>query len=157
MMLGSEAEATATVTLWLALPPAPLHSRVKTLSCVNEPTVCVPAVARFPDQAPEALHESAFCDNHVSVVTPLYSTAEGSAAIVMLGGKGEATAIATLWLILPPAPVHSRINRLSWVSGPTVSIPAVPRTPDQSPEALHDVASFDDHVSIAVPLKTTDE
>ncbi len=96
VMLGSEGKATDTVTLWLISPPIPTHARMKTLSWDNDPTVCIPAVTWLPNQEPEALHESAFCEDHISVVAPLYSTAEGSAVKVMLGGEGEATAIATL-------------------------------------------------------------
>ncbi|MCP4409786.1 MAG: hypothetical protein GY807_18990 [Gammaproteobacteria bacterium] len=96
MMLGGKGDATATETLWLALPPAPVQLSVKMLSWVNDPTVCIPAVFRLPDQPPEALHESVFWEDHVNVVAPLYSTAEGSAVNAILGGEGEATAIATL-------------------------------------------------------------
>ena len=47
--------ATVTLTESLALPPAPLQVMLKVLSAVSVPVVCEPAVARLPDQSPEAV------------------------------------------------------------------------------------------------------
>ena len=47
--------ATVMLTESFALPPASLQVMLKVLSAVSAPVVCEPAVARLPDQSPEAV------------------------------------------------------------------------------------------------------
>ena len=58
-------------------------------------------------------------------------------------------------LVLPPGPVQLSEYALVALRAPVDSLPAVAFAPDQAPDALHEVASFDDHVSSeALPLET---
>jgi len=47
--------ATVTLTVSLTDPLVPLQVKVNVLSAISAPVVCVPEVARLPDQSPEAL------------------------------------------------------------------------------------------------------
>ncbi|HKQ25235.1 MAG TPA: hypothetical protein VJT81_12405 [Burkholderiales bacterium] len=79
---------TVTVTELFAVPPAPLQLRVKVLVAVSEPRVSLPDVALLPDQAPEAEHEVAFVDDHVSVDDPPLVTDVGFACSDTVGADG---------------------------------------------------------------------
>jgi hypothetical protein len=56
---------------------------------------------------------------------------------------------------VPPGPPHDSENTLLPVDGRVVSEPAVALAPDHEPEARHDVAWLEVHVSVdAAPLET---
>jgi len=53
--------------------------------------------------------------------------------------------------VLPPELVQVSVYALVVPSAPVGSLPANALLPDQAPDAVHDVASLDDHVSSEVP------
>ena len=110
------------------------------------------AVALVPDQAPEAAHVVAFCDDQLSVAVSPAVTEVGLALKNVMVGGGGATATVTDCPALPPAPLHVRINVRVCVKALRVSLPAVALVPDQSPEAVQEVVSVDDHVNVVASL-----
>jgi hypothetical protein len=56
----------------------------------------------------------------------------------------------------PPAPEQLSVYNESALSGPTASVPEVAFVPVQEPDAVHEVASVDDQVSVAVEPEATD-
>jgi hypothetical protein len=52
---------------------------------------------------------------------------------------------------LPPGPVQVRPKVAPAVNGPVDCEPLTPFTPDQAPEAEHEVALADNHVRVALP------
>ena len=120
---------------------------------VSVPVDSLPAVAFDPDQAPDATQDVVLFDDHVSdAVEPL-----GIVVGVTLKervGSGK-TVTVTLWVAPAPGPVQFKLNVLVLVSAPVGSLPAVVFAPDQAPDAVQDVASVDDHVSVAaLPFNT---
>jgi hypothetical protein len=146
------AATTATVTGRLVVPPAPVQLKVKVLSWVSGPTLWLPVSALEPDQAPEALHEVALLEDHVSIEDPFMATLVGLAVRVTVGSGAGSTVTVTDWPALPPAPVHVRMNVLLAVNDPRVSLPEVALVPDHAPEAVHEVALLEDQVSVEEPL-----
>ena len=71
------------------------------------------------------------------------------------GGGGAATVTATELLVLPPAPLQTRVNVVAVVSGPTTSLPDVALRPDQPSNAWQPSASVDDHVSVVLSFRAT--
>ncbi len=136
---GGGGGPTATVTDCPALPPAPLQTRVKVLVEVKGGVTSLPAVDLVPDQAPEAAHVVAFCDDQLSVaISPAVTDVGLALKNVIVGGAGGSvpvTSTVTDWLTVPPGPVQDRMKTLVVVSGPTVSLPRLSFSPDQAPEA----------------------
>ena len=54
-------------------------------------------------------------------------------------------------LAVPPDPVQARANVLVLVNAPVDWLPEVALAPDQAPEAVQEVASVDDQVSVDDP------
>jgi len=67
--VGSGA-ATVTLTVSLTDPPVPLQVKVNVLSAISAPVDRVPAVARLPDQSPEALQPLVLPLSQLKVVEP---------------------------------------------------------------------------------------
>jgi len=89
---------TVTVTVaGLLVPPAPVHVRTKVASAPSAPVLRLPLVAKVPLQLPDAVHDVALVEDHVSVVEPpasivvldASSDALGSAGGGGGGGEGE--------------------------------------------------------------------
>ena len=73
-----------------ALPPGPLHVKVKVELVVNGPTLLiVPDVACEPLHPPDATHEVAPVELQFTVTIPPDATLVGIAVSVTLGGGGE--------------------------------------------------------------------
>ncbi len=140
---------TATVTLDVALPPIPLHASVKVVVVASAPVEVEPLVARAPDQPPEAVHAVAFVDDQVRVVLALKSTVLVADVKVMVGTG--TVVIVTLEVAVPPAPVHASVKVVVVASAPVDVEPLSARAPLHPPEAVHDVASVDDHVRVVLP------
>ena len=66
-----------------------------------------PVVALSPNQAPEAVQESAFVEDQVSVDDPPLATDAGLAASDTVGAGGNTVTVADA-LALPPEPVQVR-------------------------------------------------
>lgn len=99
---------TVTVVVCAAVPPAPLQVRVYAEVAVSAPVDCVPAIALDPDQAPEATHDVAFVDDHVSVALLPLEMALGLALKVTVGAAALTETVAD-WVEVPPVPVHVRL------------------------------------------------
>jgi Fe-S-cluster formation regulator IscX/YfhJ len=140
------------VTLFVTLPPAPVHD-IENVSCATRlldaslPLVALPVENPAP---PVAVHDVAFVDVHVSVVGLPEVTGFGDAVRVAVGADAAATSTVTLFVTEPPAPVHDIENvvcdvRLLDASLPPVALPVENPAP---PVAVHDVAFVDVHVSV---------
>ncbi len=143
---------TVTVTGREALPPGPVQVSVKVLSWLIGPTSWLPDVDLLPDQAPPAVHEVALVDDQVSVEEVPATTVDGTAVNEIVGSGAGATVTVTDWLALPPAPVQPRTKVLVAVRLLRSSLPEVAFAPDQSPEALQELALLDDQLSVEEPL-----
>jgi hypothetical protein len=62
-------------------------------------------VALLPVQPPEAVHEVAFVELHVSVDVPPLAMTVGFAVNVTVGA-GTTVTVAVATLLVPPVPVH---------------------------------------------------
>ena len=83
------ATLTSTTTELEAEPPAPVHSSAYILVPVEDGvTASELLVALFPDQSPDAEHESASVELQVSVVVLPSSIAVGSAVKTSVGADG---------------------------------------------------------------------
>jgi hypothetical protein len=99
---------TVTVADWEALPPVPVQVKVKVAVLVRAPVDWTPLTALLPDQPPEAAHEVALTDDHVSVALPPFETALGP-TLRLTVGAGALTETVTDCAALPapgPAPLQ---------------------------------------------------
>ncbi len=150
---GTGGALTLTVTVCVTVPPAPVHDSENGLLAVNGPVDWAPEVGFCPDHAPDAAHEAALADDQVNVAAPPLATLAGSALRDSVGAGGGGGALCTTTVTdceaVPPTPLHEIENVLLAVSGPVVSEPAVAFAPDHAPDARHELASLDAHVSVA--------
>jgi hypothetical protein len=58
--------------------------------------------------------------------------------------------VVDAWAV-PPGPLQLNVNVESVVSVPVLWVPLVDWVPDQLPEAVHEVASEEDHVNVDAP------
>jgi hypothetical protein len=74
-------------------------------------------------------------------------------AVMLTVGAGEPFATATDMVCdaEPPGPVQVRTNVVVAASGPTVSLPDNPRTPDHPPEAVQLAALVAVHCNVVLP------
>jgi hypothetical protein len=111
---------TVTVALaTLLVPPGPAQIKEYEFVAVSAPVLCVPLVALAPLQPPEAVHEVALVEFHVSVEAPPLATEVGFAVNVTVGA-GATLTVAVAMLLEPPAPVHFNEYDVAAVSGPVV-------------------------------------
>ena len=116
----------------------------------------MPLVALVPLQPPEAVHEVALLELHVSMEAPPLATMAGFAVSVTLAVPGTAT-VAVATLLVPPSPTQVKKYSVVAVSAPVLWLPLVASAPRQPPDPVHDIASVELHVSIvAPPLPTVD-
>lgn len=141
---------TVTVALLCAVPPVPVHASVNVVLAVNAPVLVLPEVPFAPLQPPEAVHDVAFVVDHVSVLDPPLSIRLGDADrdTVGAGGPEPWTVTVTLACAEPPEPVHVSVNVALVSMPPVLSVPDVERFPLQPPDATHDEAFVDDHLSV---------
>ncbi|MBT8116650.1 MAG: hypothetical protein KJO66_02365, partial [Gammaproteobacteria bacterium] len=154
---GLGALVTSTVTVSLAVPPAPEQLSVKLLLAVSGPTDWLPDVPLLPDQPPLATHDVASLELQLSVLVPPDSTVSGFAPSVTVGAGAGAlvTSTVTVSLAVPPAPEQLSVKLLLAVSGPTDWLPEGFFLPDQPPLATHVVASLELQLSVLVPPEST--
>jgi hypothetical protein len=100
--------ATVTVAVWLADPPAPVQDNVKLVFVLTLPVACDPLVAMVPLQPPEAAHEVALLELHVSVALAPFATLVGLAASETVGGPTEVVTV-TDCTADPPGPEQLRV------------------------------------------------
>ncbi len=118
-------------------------------------TPSVPLGPFVPLHPPVAAQDVAFVELHVSVEVPPLATEVGVAASVTVGVPGTAT-VAVATLLVPPAPVQINEYELVAVSGAVPCVPIVALVPFQPPEAVHEVALVELHVSVEVPPLATE-
>ena len=111
---------------------------------------CDPVIALVPDQAPEALHEVALFDAHVSVeLDPLVTVLGLALKLTVALGLALTVTVADCEA-LPPAPAHIRANVDVAVSVPVDCDPLIGLVPDHAPEAVQDVALVADQFKVAL-------
>ncbi len=123
---------------------------------MRAPVLCVPLVALAPLQpapAPEAVHEVALVELHVSVEVPPLAITEGLVTIVAVGTILTMTVDATL---VPPVPVQVKEYELGIVIVPVLCVPLVALLPPQPPEAAQEVALVELQVSVELPPLATE-
>src|SRR4051812_15204641 len=99
--------AMPTMTLDCAVPPAPLQLNVKLVVVVSAAVLWLPAVAFVPLQPPDAVHDVALREVHVSVLAAPLATMVGAADSVTVGaGVAPVTATDAVAWEVPPAPVQ---------------------------------------------------
>lgn len=103
---------TFTVTDCSALPPVPVHERLKVLVEPSATDCSLPALALLPAQAPDAVQPVAFALLHVNVDRPPAVTMVGLALRVTVGtGAGVVlTVTITDWFAVPAALLQERLN-----------------------------------------------
>ena len=72
---------------------------------LSAPVDSLPFDAFAPDQSPDAPHEVALVEDHVSVDDSPLEILVGLAAKTSVGSGRTVT--VTLWLVVPPGPVHA--------------------------------------------------
>src|SRR5690349_217525 len=146
-----------TVALDCAEPPAPVQLSVNVAALVSAAVASLPAVALLPLQLPDAVHDVAFVELQVSVLVPPLATLVGDADSVTVGaGVAAVTETDALFCVVPPAPVQLSVYEVVAVSAPVLCEPEVAIEPLQPPEAVHDVAFDELHVSVLLPPLLTD-
>ena len=109
----------------------------------------MPLVAFAPLQpAPEAVHAVALVELHVSVDVPPLAMTVGLATKVAVGMILTMTVDA---LLVPPVPVQVKEYELGILIAPVLCVPLVALAPLQAPEAVHEVALVELHVSVELP------
>jgi hypothetical protein len=119
---------------------------------VKAPVLCVPDVVFDPVQLPEAVHEVAFDELHVSVLLPPLPTDMGDALSETVGAGVEpppetvtvALACAVRPVLLVQVSVYVRVA----LSEPVLWLPDSAFDPLQAPDAVHDAVRELDQVSV---------
>jgi hypothetical protein len=137
----------------LLVPPGPEQLSEYTVAAVRGPVLCVPLVGSAPLQPPEAEHAVALVELHVNVDEPPEFTAVGLATSVAIGITLTRTVDTAL---VPPIPVQVNEYDVGNVRGPVLRDPLVAWVPLQLPDAVHDIAFVDVHVSVAAALLATE-
>ena len=150
-------DATVTVTDCAAVPPAPVQVSVYVVVAAIPVRASEPLRALVPVQPPDAVQLAALVDDQFRVVEPPLATVVGVAVSVTEGADGCVTVTFTDCVASPPGPVQVNANAEFAVSAPVDAVPDVALVPLQLPDAVQDVASVDDHVSVAADPDTTDD
>src|SRR5690606_17538714 len=139
--------SAVTPTVLETDPPGPSQVSVNDESLATS-TTSAPAGDRVPVHAPEAVHSVASALDHTaSVACPTRTVFESS---VKLNVGAPATCTVTVSESDRPLPLQVKVNCVSAVNGPTVSLPEVAFEPDQPPDAVHELALLADQVSSVV-------
>ena len=145
---GAGGIPTATVTVWLASPPAPEQVSVKSLVAFSGPVASEPFTALLPDQPPPATQLAALVVLHASVEPLPAITDAGAAVSVTVGAAIAATATFTVWLVVPPVPVQVSVNDEAATRGPVEALADSAWLPDHPPDATQLDASVELQVSV---------
>jgi hypothetical protein len=151
--VGAGTTETVAVTILLE-PPMPVQINEYDAAAVTGPVLWLPLVALVPPHPPEAVHEVALVEFHVSVEAPPLATELGFADSAAVAAATTATfAVATL--LVPPRPLHVNEYEAAVVRGPVLCVPLVALMPLQFPDATHMVAFVELHVSVDAPPLAT--
>jgi hypothetical protein len=150
------AGATLTVAVAVLLePPGPLQVNEYEVAAASGPVLWLPLAALLPFQPPEAVHEVALVEFHVSVEAPPPATEAGFAVNVTVG-TGVTVTFTVATVLVPPAPVQVNEYEPGIVRDPVLCVPLVGLVPPQLPEAVHEVALVELHVSVEAPPLATE-
>ena len=151
-------DATVTVAVRLALPPAPAQVSVKLVVAASAPVDWLPLVDFVPLQPPDAAQLDALLELQLSVDAEPLATVDGLTDRVTDGGAGgTVTETETVWLTLPPVPEQVSVKLVAELSAVLDSVPLVARSPLQPPDAEQLVAPVELQVSdVGLPTTTTD-
>jgi hypothetical protein len=152
--VGMPPFTTTVAVITPLVPPAPLQSSENDVVAARAPVLCEPLVDLLPLQPPDAAHEVALVELHVNTdALPLLTEFGFAVSVTVAAGKTATVAVATL--LAPPAPVQANECVVVVVSGAVFSVPLVDLLPLQPPDAVHEVALIEFHVSTAaLPLAT---
>ena len=109
----------------------------------------------MPDHAPEAVQELASVDDQLRV-DELPLTTEVGFAVSDTMGTGAVTVTLADALAVPPSPVQTMAKVLELVNAPLDWLPEVALMPSHAPEAVQELASVDDQVSVEDPPLATE-
>jgi hypothetical protein len=147
--VGVVGDITVTVTVASELvPPGPVQVIEYEVAVLRAPVLWVPLVARVPLQPPEAVHVVALVELHVKAEVPPAATAVGFAVRATVG-RGFTVIATVAAALVPPGPVHVKEKVALADNAPVLCVPLTPSVPLHPPEALHEVAFAELHVSIA--------
>jgi hypothetical protein len=119
---------------------------------VSAGVLWVPLMVLAPLQPPEAVHDVALVELHVNVDAAPLATEVGFAVNVTVGA-GTTVTVAVATLLVPPAPVQVSEKDVVAARAPVLCVPLIDLAPLQPPEAVHEVAFVEFHVSVeALPL-----
>ena len=154
---GGGAAPAVTVTVWLAVPPAPLQLSVNVVVAESAAEVSLPLTGRDPLHPPEAVQLVAFVDDQFSAVRLPTTTVAGFAVNVTVGAAGPVvTVTCALLFAVPPVPVQLNVNVVDAVRPPITSAPLWPFAPPHPFEAVQLVAFVELQVTVVLPPLTTD-
>jgi hypothetical protein len=117
---------------------------------VSAPVDCDPVMALAPAQAPEAVQEVALLDDQVSVDALPLAIVLGLALKLTVAVGFALTVTVAVCAAVPPAPLQVSVYAEVLVNAPVDWVPVIALAPDQAPEAAHEVAFVEDHVSVAL-------
>jgi hypothetical protein len=151
------ADDTFTASALVAVPPLPEHVKTYVPVAVSAPVDWEPDSDLDPDHAPDAVHDVAPVLDHVRTDAAPLPTVDGLAENESVGGTGglAATSTVTAAVAVPPVPVHVSAYVPLVASSPVDWVPDSGLDPDQPSDAVQDVASLDDQISVELlPLAT---
>lgn len=129
---------------------------MKVVVASSGPVDWLPDVAFVPLHPPLAVQDVAAVALHVSVALPPATTLVGTTLNDRVG-VGCVTDTLTVFVTLPPSPVHTNVNDLNAFNGPVDSLPDVAFVPVHPPDAVQDVAFVDVQSNVEAPPAITDE
>ena len=136
------AAATATVTVAEATPPPPAQSRVKLELLMSGPTLSTPPELVFaPSQSPLATQLSALVASQFRSTLSPAATRDAAALRSTMGTSVVALVpTTTVSVLIPPRPMHVKLNAVWVTNACVVKKPVVATSPDQPPAARHSSA-----------------
>ncbi len=136
----------------LLVPPAPLQVKEYDVVTASAAVLWLPLVLSVPLQPPDAVHDDALVELHVSIEVPPVTTTVGYATNVAVGMTLTRTVDGPL---VPPVPVHVTAYEVGIAIAPVDCVPLVTLVPLQPPEAVHEVAFVEFQVSVEEPPLAT--
>jgi hypothetical protein len=135
-----------TTALASEVPPVPLQLSEYEVAVAKAPVLWLPLGPTEPLQAPLALQDVVLLEVHVNVERPPAATTGGD-AVNVTAGTGRMVTVATRGAVTPPGPAQMSEYAVAAVNGPVLWLPLAASVPLQPPEALHEVAWVELHVS----------
>jgi hypothetical protein len=138
---------TFTTALVSEVPPVPLQLSEYEVAIATAPVLWLPLRPTEPFQAPLAVQDVVLLEVHVNVELPPAATTCGDAVKVTVG-TGKMVTVVTTGAVTPPGPAQMSEYAVAAVNGPVLWLPLAATVPLQPPEALHEVALVELHVSM---------